>query len=102
MRPPRRSPRFGGAGSLLATPAPSRRGVCASLAPTPPPQGAGGPMTAPPTVAPASAGAPSTLADSGPVLETGWSVDGLLGGVDSGGGPPHQNKSVQWQAVGAA
>jgi hypothetical protein len=66
------------------------------------PHGGCTPMTTPPTVALTIGGTTSTLTDSGHVLDTGWTVNGVFGGVDAGWCPTHQNESVQWQAIGAA
>jgi hypothetical protein len=66
------------------------------------PHGSCTPATTPPTVALTVGGTTTTLTDSGHVLDTGWSVNGVFGGVDSGWCPAHQNESVQWQEIGAA
>jgi hypothetical protein len=60
------------------------------------------PVTTPPTVALTIGGTTTTLTDSGHVLDTGWAVNGVFGGVDSGWCPTHQNESIQWQRIGAA
>jgi hypothetical protein len=66
------------------------------------PHGSCTPATTPPTVALTIGATTTTLTDSGHVLDTGWSVNGVFGGVDSGWCPTHQNESVQWQQIGAA
>src|ERR1700730_537689 len=64
------------------------------------PHGSCTPATTPPTVALTVGGTTTTLTDSGHVLDTGWSVNGVFGGVDSGWCPTHQNESIQWQQIG--
>lgn len=66
------------------------------------PHGSCTPMTTPPTVAITAGGTTTKLVDSGHVLDTGWTVNGVFGGVDSGWCPTHQNESIQWQQIGAA
>ena len=66
------------------------------------PHGSCTPATTPPTVALTVGATTTTLTDSGHVLDTGWSVNGVFGGVDSGWCPTHQNESIQWQQIGAA
>jgi hypothetical protein len=66
------------------------------------PHGSCRPATTPPTVALTIGGTTTTLTDTGHVLDTGWSVNGVFGGVDSGWCPTHQNESIQWQQIGAA
>lgn len=65
------------------------------------PHGSCTPATTPPTVALTIGGATTTLTDSGHVLDTGWTVNAVFGGVDSGWCPTHQNESIQWQEIGA-
>jgi hypothetical protein len=46
-------------------------------------------------------GVATTLTDTQHVLDTGKTIRGAFGGVDSGWCPRHQNESVQWQEIGA-